>query len=133
MNGGKKAVGMVVRYENDILLARKIKKPGAILSEKWHLPGETLEEDETDEGAVVRGICQEAGIEVRIERALGSAITPKGTVINWYECVALNGNIRPGSDVDRVKWTPRDNVRGECHPDAVARWPKDVDDYFPYK
>jgi len=42
------------------------------MSGKWHVPGETLEDGETDEQGLIRGIMEEAGVEVRPGKYLGS-------------------------------------------------------------
>lgn len=53
------------------MLGRKIYNANKILSDKWHIPGETKKEEETDEEALVRGIKEEAGIQIKVGKYLG--------------------------------------------------------------
>ena len=45
----KRAVVAIVNHDSYILLGKKIKKEKKFFSERWHIPGETLEDGETDE------------------------------------------------------------------------------------
>ncbi len=100
----KRAVAEIVNWDEKILIVKKNEDAEGILSGKWRIPGETLEENEDDIAGLIRGIKEEAGIEIlRVERYLSSHITQKGTNVIWYECVPMSTNIKSGTDVSEGK------------------------------
>lgn len=129
MDSNKRAVAGIVNGDDLVLIVKKKKGPG-FMSEKWHIPGETAEGDESDETALIRGIKEEAGIEVKVGKYIGCHRSPKHTLIRWYECVPVTYDLCPGSDAEDAKWVPREDVSTECHPVAVSVWPKEIREYF---
>ncbi len=124
------AVVGIVNYNGNILLGKKrADKPG-FLSGEWHIPGETLEEGETDQRGLKRGVMEEAGIEIRILDYLASHRTPKHNLAKWYECEALTYDIKPGSDLSEVLWVPKREVLDLCSEKAQILWPEKIKDYF---
>lgn len=73
----KEAVVTVVEFENGVLIVKKVDDGKSLMSNKWHLPGETKLGNETDEETVKRGIFEEAGIIVTGIIYLTSSTTPK--------------------------------------------------------
>lgn len=130
MSPERRAVAAIVVHEGKILMGKKRRGSEGMMAGKWHIPGETLEEGETDEQGLIRGIMEEAGIEVKPGRYLGSHETPKGTIVNWYECEPLAQNIVAGSDLDGVMWVPFGEVIVLCHENAISLWPQEVLEYF---
>lgn len=126
----RKAVAAIVLQAGKILIAKKIKCDNSILSGKWHIPGETLEENEDDFDGLKRGLKEEAGIELLAARFLASHITSKGTTVGWYECIPLTVDIRPGSDVSEVKWVPKRDVAKFCDSESISLWPEKIREYF---
>ena len=126
----RKAVVALVNYNGNILLGKKLDGAEGFLSGKWHIPGETLEIGETDEEGLIRGIMEEAGIEIKVLRYLASHRTPKHTLVKWYECEALTYDIRAGSDLSEVRWVPKNEVMGMCHNRAKTLWPQQIQEYF---
>ena len=135
----RKAVAIIVNWEEKILVAKKNNDTGGFLAGKWHIPGETLKEGESDIDALIRGLKEEAGIkkaDIRLIRYLGCGKSPRGTKVNWYICVPrllAKIKIRAGSDVSEVKWMPRKEIKTIleiCTPEGVACWPKEVHKYF---
>jgi len=100
------------------------------MSGKWHIPGETLRERETDEQGLIRGIMEEAGIKVKPGRYLGSHTTEKGTKVNWYKCEPRSTDIKAGSDLEEVEWVPFDKVKSRCHADDISLWPEGILKFF---
>jgi len=123
----KKAVAIIVLSGNKILLGKKSKGANGQLSGKWHIPGETLEIKETDKQAAVRGIAEEAGIQIYLEKYVGRHYTINGTRVNWYLAKALTTNIRAGSDLESVKWAPvkKLNVMNGLK-ESIKLWPDTV-------
>ena len=126
----RKAVAAIILQAGKILIAKKIECDSSILSGKWHIPGETLKEKEDDFRGLKRGMKEEAGIEILSARFLASHITPKGTTVNWYECIPLTIDIRPGSDVGEVKWVPKRDVVKFCDSESISLWPEKIREYF---
>ena len=130
MSPERKAVAAIVAHEGKILIGKKRKGSEGMMSGKWHIPGETLRERETDEQGLIRGIMEEAGIKIKPGRYLGLHETPKGTVVNWYECESLTQDITAGSDLEEIMWVPFGEVAALCHKNAVSLWPREVLEYF---
>jgi ADP-ribose pyrophosphatase YjhB (NUDIX family) len=126
----KKAVIAVIKDCGQILMALKGEEEEGRLAGLWHVPGETLENGETDEDALHRGMREEANIEIKIMRHLGQHITAKNTEVNWYECWPLSYELQAGSDVTEVQWVPRYRVMEMCGERARTTWPSSVQDYF---
>lgn len=126
----KKAVVAVVPYEGMILVGKKKADSEGMMAGQWHIPGETLIGDETDEAGLIRGILEEASIQVKPGRYLGTHYSPKGTRVNWYECKPETTDIVAGSDLDEVKWVPFGEVMEVCDNDAIALWPQAILSYF---
>lgn len=126
----RRAVVAVVRKDGRVLMGKKKKDGISLLSGQWHIPGETLEANETDEQGLIRGIMEETGIQVRPGKFLGSHKTPKGTRVNWYECEPESVDIRAGSDIEEVRWVPFEEVQSVCHESAVSLWPIEIRQYF---
>ena len=120
----------VVVHEGKVLLGKKKLDSEGTMSGKWHIPGETLETGETDEQGLIRGIMEEAGIEVRPGKYLGSHETPKGTIVKWYECKPLSTDITAGSDLEGVRWVPFVEVRNVCHENDISLWSQEIQEYF---
>lgn len=130
MKQERKAVAAIVNYNGQVLLGRKLDGAEGFLSGKWHIPGETLEDEETDEEGLRRGIMEEAGIEIKVLRYLASHRTPKHTLVKWYECEPITYDIKAGSDLSEVRWVPREEVKGMCHDKAKSLWPQQIQEYF---
>ena len=60
------AVVAVVNYNGKVLLGKKIKNSPKALAGQWHIPGESVEDNESDEEALIRGIREEAGLEIEV-------------------------------------------------------------------
>jgi len=126
----RRAVVAIVVHEKKVLLGRKKLGNEGPMSGKWHVPGETLEKGETDEQGLIRGIMEEAGIEVKPGKYLGTHKTPKGKIVNWYECEPLTLDITADSDLEEVKWVPLGVARSVCHKNAISLWPQEILEYF---
>jgi len=120
MSPERKAVAAIVVHKGKILIGKKRKGSEGTISGKWHIPGETLREGETDEQGLIRGIMEEAGIKIKPGKYLGSHKTPKSTVVNWYECESLTQDITAGSDLEGIMWVSLGKVITLCHKNAVS-------------
>jgi len=125
----RKAVIAIINYKGKILLGKKRSDSGTFMSGKWHLLGENVEGNESDEEALARGIMEEARIKVKIGEFLGFYKTPPGKDANFYECFALSNQIKVGSDLEDAEWVDKEDVLERCK-DRVSLWSKRVRDYF---
>ncbi len=127
----KHAVVAIVIYQGKILVGKKRRDSQKILAGEWHIPGETVENNETDEEALRRGIREEAELEIRVEKYIGSHVTPTNQrETRWYECFAETNQVVCGSDLEDIKWIERTNVLDFCSLKATFLWPNEIQDYF---
>jgi len=130
----RRAVVGVVWYDGEILLAKKRPDSEGFLAGEWHIPGETLESGETDEQGLMRGIREEAGVEIVVGKVISSYSTPiKHTFVTWYECRALSEEIKAGSDVDEVKWAGLEEALRVCGERTKSLWTQEIRDYLGLK
>ena len=126
----KEAVITIAEFGDEVLIVKKVDDGTSLMSDKWHLPGETKNGDEPDEKAVRRGILEEAGVLVTGIVYLTTSESPKGTLLKWYRCDALTRLIIPGDDAVDGQWADKDNVAYVCDTEAVAMWPQEIRKYF---
>ena len=125
------AVAAIINYNGKVLVGKKRSDSKKILAGQWHIPGETIEGNETDEEALIRGMEEETGLDILIGSYIASSITPTPhSNIRWYECFAQTDKTRCGSDLEEIRWVSKREVLNECSPEAVSRWPQKVVDYF---
>jgi len=125
----KRAVVAIVNYKGKVLVGRKNDNSKKFLAGKWHLPAESVEGRESDEEALVRGIREEASIDIEVGRYVGKDTTPSGKEARWYECSALSDRIIPGGDLEAVAWVPKREVLAFIGKRTVS-WPEEMKKYF---
>jgi len=130
MSPKRKAVVAVIRHEGKVLLGKKKKGGKSVVAGKWHIPGEKLEPGETDEQALIRGMMEEASIEVKPGKHLGSRQISEIFTTNWYECTPLSTDIVAGSDLEEIAWIPFEKVLDICEKEITSLWPQEVLKYF---
>jgi 8-oxo-dGTP pyrophosphatase MutT (NUDIX family) len=125
------AVVAVVNYKGKILIGKKRLDSHKILAGQWHIPGETIEEGETDEQALKRGMMEEAGLEIRVGRYLGKTIIPTShSEARWYECFANTVAATPSEELIELKWADKSEVPDRIGYRAKSLWPPEIRDYF---
>lgn len=67
----KRAVAAIIKNNDRILMGKKRRDSSGTLSGEWHFPGETIEGGETDQEAIIRGLQEEAGVEIEIVGFIG--------------------------------------------------------------
>lgn len=71
------AVIALIRYEDKIIIGKKKESSPKKLSGLWHIPGERIEPEESDETALRRCAKEELGLEnLTIGNYLGKHTTP---------------------------------------------------------
>jgi len=125
------AVVAIINYQGKILIGKKRLDSQKYLRGEWHIPGETIEQEESDKQALIRGIREEAGIEVKVGRYIGYHITPSSKKeARWYECFSETEKVVPGGDLEDLKWISKKDVLNFCRSKANNLWPKEVKEYF---
>ncbi len=80
----------------------------------WRIPGGGIELGEKLEEAVKREAKEELGIEVKFEKLIGYSEyieSPRHGLFLFCRCRIIKGEISPGSDVDKVKWITKENLK----------------------
>ncbi len=125
------AVVAIINYKDKILIGKKRTDSRKFLRGEWHVPGETVENDETDEQALIRGMRQETGLDITMGKYVGSSITPTSQKeARWYECFVKTDSVNPGSDLEELRWVDKKDVLSECSSKTIQLWGKDIISYF---
>lgn len=125
------AVSGIVIYENKILIGKKRSDSKKFLAGQWHIPGETIEGNESDEDALKRGFKQEANLEIIVGKYLCSSITPSSkTEVRWYECFSNTDEVKPGSDLENIKFVLKNQVLNSLDEKAKSILPEQIKNYF---
>jgi len=121
----------IINYQDKVLVGKKRKDSPKFLSGEWHIPGEGIEGNETDEQVLIRGMKDETGLDIKVGRYITSHQTPSSKKeARWYECFAETDKVIPGDDLEDAKFVSKKDVLDYCGSRAVALWPKEVLDYF---
>jgi NADH pyrophosphatase NudC (nudix superfamily) len=129
MENGR-AVIAVVHCNDKVLLGKKRSDIEHFFAGRWHVPSETVEEGESDEDALIRGIMEEAGIKVKVGKFIGSHLSPTNKNVFWYECFADSDDVCAGSDLEDAKWVPKEKVMEICGERVQSFWSEEVVNYF---
>ena len=125
------AVIAIINYQDKVLIGKKKSNSEKFLRGEWHIPGETIEQEESDEEALVRGMREQTGVEIKVGRYIGSHITPSSKKeARWYECFSDTEKVIPGSDLERLKWVSKKDALDFCGTRAINLWPKEIIKYF---
>ncbi len=97
---------LVRNSKNEVLLVKRGVEPG---KGEWALPAGFIEIDETPEGACLRELREETGLEGEIVRLVGvfpqESSRYEKVLIIAYE-VKARGELKPGSDSEEVAFFP---------------------------
>jgi 8-oxo-dGTP pyrophosphatase MutT (NUDIX family) len=126
-----KVVVGIVENKGHILIGKKAPTPGHRLDGAWHIPGGRIQQEESEEQALIREIKEEAGIDIVVEKFLDELIIENAAVLlRWYYCTSKNNNPAPGDDVVEVKFVPKEHISKILDPRAIATFPPKVRGYF---
>ncbi|HWQ89041.1 MAG TPA: NUDIX hydrolase [Desulfitobacteriaceae bacterium] len=106
----KRVVLGVVLHNNRILLAQKIDDNQKPL---WQLPGGTVENNETDENAIIREVFEETGITCSPSEKLGERIHPNTKqLISYWLCNYKTGqaSVKEPEKFFSVLWVSKEDA-----------------------
>ncbi len=113
-------VGAVVLRGARILFVRQ--SPGHALGGQWSIPWGMVERGESPDAAVLREICEEAGVQARILGLLGiQNLDLPGWIGIVYLCEHLDGEPAPdGAETDRAAYLSRAEI--ETFDESFEPW-----------
>ena len=120
----------IVNYNGKILLGKKRSDSPKFFAGKWHVPGGTIEEGESDEIALIREIKEEANLNITVGKYLGENSSPTHRNLRWYECSAETDKAIAGSDLEDVKWVGKNEVLSSVDSRLVSLLSEDIINYF---
>jgi 8-oxo-dGTP diphosphatase len=96
-----------------LLMIKRGRAPSAGL---WSVPGGRVEPGESDHAAVVREMREETGLEVSVDRHVGTVERPgPGGVtyeIHDYAVTAIGGALEAGDDAAEARWLSPADLHG---------------------
>lgn len=127
----KRALIAIVNFNGKILVGKKRSDSSKFFAGEWHVPGETTEGNESDEQALIRGIKEEVGLNIRVGNYIASHVTPTSKrEARWYECFADSDKIIVGSDLEDAKFIERNEVLNICGKRVYSFWSEKIIKYF---
>ena len=107
-------VGAVIIENGRILLVKRANEPN---KGKWSVPGGLVRVGESLIDALKREIKEEVGVEIEVDdvACVSEEIFRDGEVRFHYVIIdffakIVDGNVRPGSDAQEIKWVPINEV-----------------------
>jgi 8-oxo-dGTP diphosphatase len=102
-----RAAGGIVRRRGEVLLVHRPKYGD------WTFPKGKAKDGEPDDECALREVEEETGLRCRLGRELASTryralAGPK--VVRYWEMTPLGGGFAPSSEVDEIRWLPRDRA-----------------------
>jgi NADH pyrophosphatase NudC (nudix superfamily) len=125
-----RAVIAIINYDRKVLIGKKKEDSSKFFGGKWHIPGETVEVGESDADALMRGMIEEASLEIRVGKYLASHVSPTGKDVVWYECFSDNDVVSAGSDIVELKWVRKADVPYQVDGGVVELWDPKIREYF---
>jgi ADP-ribose pyrophosphatase YjhB (NUDIX family) len=109
-------VGAIIFSGKNVLMAQRGKAPG---TGNWSVPGGALKLGETLEEGCKRETLEETGLIVDIISRC--VVLDRITRDNWnrvqyhyvlvdFVCRPVGGSLNPGSDIDKAKWVPLEDL-----------------------
>ena len=126
-----RGVAGIVNYEGKILVGKKKSDSPNFLAGKWNIPGETIEGDESEGVALIRGMKEEANLELIVGSYIGTSTSQTSKMrVNWYQCYSRTDKISYSSDLEDAKWIDKKEILNFISKEVVDLWPKEIIDYF---
>lgn len=128
----KRSVACIVLYTptDEVFLGRKDPWADDTLAGLLHHPGGTIEPPETNNAAARREMGEEIGLDVWVNAHIDHYHTPKGTRLDWYECLAPSKDVQVGDDLTDGLWVPRTRSLEYIKPKLYNDWTPAIHAYF---
>jgi 8-oxo-dGTP diphosphatase len=114
------AGGLIVRRQGSHLEIAVVHRP---VHQDWSFPKGKLEGGETFEGAALREVREETGMECRLVRFVGHTayVDRKGRpkAVAYWVMEPLGGSFHPNHEVDELRWLNLDEAS------ALLSYPRD--------
>ena len=101
-------LGVIIRNTKVLLVKRKAGE-GLL---RWQFPGGIVENNETDEHALLREIHEETGCVVEIEKYMGNRLHPyTKKQVGYYICRYNSGNLKTlDDDLEDIQWVEKSEI-----------------------
>ena len=110
-------------HPNQMVLVRRRYPPE---EGQWTLPGGGIEAGESVEEAACREVVEETGLDIAVDRQIGTWSTPSAeTVITFFAAHAVGGQLQAGTDALEAAWFPVESLPElafSTHQEAVERF-----------
>jgi 8-oxo-dGTP diphosphatase len=107
----KVAVGVLIEKDGQVLLVRRAVNPE---KGRWTFPAGFVDAGEDPVKAGERECLEETGLQVQITRlidVLAEQAHPRGAhIIIFYQAGIIDGQLKPGDDVDAANFFPREHL-----------------------
>ena len=131
----KGIIAIILNDKGEVLMGKKIIKPGHFLSDSWHLPGGKLNDNEEPEIALKREMLEELGVEVKVEYHLCDypvKVNDQVFLSKCLVCKMVNESdvLKPADDLQDAKFFPLDELKDIHNPQIMVNWPKELKSFF---
>lgn len=138
-NDGKKdykgIVAIILNNNGEVLMGKKVERPGHFLSNQWHIPGGKVNEGEDVEETLKREMQEELGVDLDIVELLCDyPVEVKGmTYLSaCYVCKQSDPKqeLKPADDLQDAKYFPKEKVKEIHQQEIMTKWPDKMKEYF---
>ena len=93
----------------------------------WNLPGGKLEKGEAPWGGVIREVKEETGLNVAVDKLIGTYFKPKNNhIVFQFLCKTKNGKLRLNDEANKLEYFSLDKLPKN----TVIKQKERIKDYF---
>ncbi|MEI7579485.1 MAG: NUDIX hydrolase [bacterium] len=128
-------IAIITNDKNEVILGKKIIKPGHFLSDSWHLPGGKINQGEDVKKALEREMKEELSITIKpIKLLCDYPVTiKKMTFLSaCYICQQKDPNdaLKPADDLQAAQYFPKTEILKIHQKEIMKSWPEELVKYF---